>query len=115
MDVVLERDMDVLSDGQFLEYRRRLHLDAHAPLDALIWQLARNIGAVEMDVAGGRRIHADDEPKERALARAVRTDQAVDVASFDLKGDVRDSGEAAKGFRGARGYEKGGHRAYSPG
>ena len=114
-DVVLQRDVDVLPDWQVLEHRRRLHLDAHAALHALVRQFAGHVGAIEMDVTGGRRIHADDEPEERALARAVRADQAVDVAVFDLKSDVGHGSKAAEGFRRPGGDEKSGHGAYSPG
>ena len=113
--VMLQRDVDVLPDRQFLEHRRGLHLDAHAALHALVGQFARDVGAIKMDVTGGRRIHADDEPKERALASAVRADQAVNVAIFDFQGHVRHGSKAAEGFRGAGGDKQSGHCATRPG
>ena len=61
-----------------------------------LWQtrLARQAGdllACEADRAGGRRVHAGDAVEDRALARAVRADQAEDLALVDVERDTFDT------------------------
>src|SRR5260370_7073422 len=55
-----------------------------------------SLGPAKADRAVIRRQLARDHVEDRALARAVRPDQAEDLAFFDLERDVVDGGEAAE-------------------
>ena len=57
-----------------------------------------NIGAAKQDTAAGQRKEPADQIDDRALARAVRADQAEDLALGHLEGNVIDGGEAAERF-----------------
>ena len=48
----------------------------------------RDVGAVEVDDAGGRVLEAGEAPDERRLAGAGAADDAVDRAARDRQGDV---------------------------
>jgi hypothetical protein len=64
-------------------------------------QRARVLGvgaAVDGDAAGGRRVQAEDEPHGRALAGAVRPQEAGDDAGLDGEAEVVDGGLGAVGL-----------------
>ena len=99
---VLQRDDQVLAHRQLGEDTGHLHLDAHAPADARGGVQLRDVLAAEADGAGGRRIAAQDEPEEGALARAVRPDQAVQLAFLHRERQVVDRLEAAEALAQVR-------------
>ena len=55
------------------------------PRDALVGLRPRDVLAPEQHLAGRWRVGADDQLEQRALARAVGSDQAVDLALLDLE------------------------------
>src|SRR5687768_17733375 len=59
------------------------------------WQAA-DLLALQAHRARARRVKAGDDIERGALARAVRADQAKDLALGKIEADVRDGGEAAE-------------------
>jgi hypothetical protein len=55
--------------------------------------------AVQPDAAVCRALQTDDDLQERALTRAIWTDDGDDVAVVDPEGDVVDGREAAEALR----------------
>ena len=63
--------------------------------DVARWQAGRSLAA-ELDLAARQRQHAGDQVEDRALAGAVRADQADDLARPDLEADLVDRDQAAE-------------------
>ena len=78
------------------ERPRDLEGAADAAIDDAVRRAARDLVALEADRARGRRQRAGEHVEDRALARAVRADQAEDLALLDLERHVVDGGEAAE-------------------
>src|SRR5439155_3879606 len=68
---------------------------------------ARDVGATKAQPAAGDGQRARDQVEERGLAGAVRSDQAVDRAAFDLEVDRVDREQAAKAAAERYRFEKG--------
>ena len=60
----------------------------NAAPDDLLWREPDQGLAGEADGAGARRHHARERTQQRRLARAVRADEAHDLAAFDDQADV---------------------------
>jgi hypothetical protein len=56
----------------------------------------RDVAAEELHGARSRQVAAGDEPEERRLARAVRSQHRAPLALFDLELDARDGADAAE-------------------
>src|SRR6185369_16510252 len=70
--------------------------------------------AVEADVARIRPVHAGDEIEERRLPRAVRPDDAHDLALVDMDVELLDALQAAKALRDSvQLEERGSHQTIS--
>ena len=65
---------------------------------AFLWQVADHRPLVALDGPGVGRLVAEDDGKERRLARAVGADQRDALAVVDLHGGVFKKGPAADGF-----------------
>jgi hypothetical protein len=65
--------------------------------------------AEDLDRAGGRGQHPDGQIEQRALARAVRADQADDVAGRDLQVAVGQRPAAPVFLAQSVGLQDGGH------
>ena len=57
-----------------------------------------NVMTVEPDPAAGRRLQPGDDVELRRLARAVRTDQPVDLARGDRQAHVVDGVKVVEGL-----------------
>jgi hypothetical protein len=55
--------------------------------------------ALEHDLAGGRAVKPLDQAQQRALAGAVRADDAEQLVGRDLEGEVADRCDAAEALR----------------
>ena len=64
-------------------------------------QAARDVSAEEADLARARRQRSGDQVEHGALAGAVGTDQADDLAGLDLEADIVDGDQAAEALDGA--------------
>ena len=93
---MLQGDVQVLPHRQRLEHARGLHLDAHALLHARERACRASRRAAEADVAAERRVGADDQLEQRALAGAVRADQAVDLACSTARSTSVDGEKATE-------------------
>jgi hypothetical protein len=62
--------------------------------------------------SGGGRIHARDAVECRAFARAIRPDEAKNLALLDIERDVRYGSEAVEHLRQAGDGEEG-HRRFA--
>ena len=58
-----------------------------------------NLGAVEEHVTRLRRCRAGDDVQQRGLARAIRPDQADNLARADIEGDLIQHGKPAVALR----------------
>src|SRR6476661_179370 len=94
--MVLERDLEILLDTQGLEDAGNLEFDADAAADSVVRLEMRDVAAIIENLAACRLILAEDQAKERALACAVRPDQAVKLARLEHKVDVSGDLEAAE-------------------
>ena len=77
---MLQGDLEILGDAERLEYARHLEFDADAAPDSIVRLEPGDIVPVVEDLSARRRILAEDEAEERALAGAVRADEAVEFA-----------------------------------
>ena len=75
------RDEKMLVDGKTVPYAWDLVLDADAEPRDPVRLLARDIAAVEQDATRRRRQLPADHLEERALAGAVGTDEAAQLAA----------------------------------
>src|SRR5579871_2212993 len=94
--MMLERDLEILPHAERLEDAGHLKFDADAAPDSLMRLEMRDVAAVVDDLSACRLILAEDQAEERALACAVRSDQAVKLAGLEHKVDVGGDLEAAE-------------------
>ena len=78
--VLLISDMHILIYGQVVEQPDVLECPRNAEICDLVGLPAYNGAALQKDVAFRRRIDTGDKVKQRRFARAVRTDDAKDLA-----------------------------------
>src|SRR6266702_5626739 len=105
---VVTGQCDVLEDAEAVKRPRDLEGAADTADDDPVRREACDLRAVEPDRAGRWHQRARQHVEDRALARAVRADQAEDLALRDLERHVVDRGEAAKALDQALDYEHGG-------
>ena len=105
-------DEDVLEDGHRTEQVDVLERPGDAPPHDLVRRGAQQRRAVELDLAGIRRVEPRDDVEHRRLARAVRADQARHDAPVDVEGDAVQSHDAAEPQRDVPHREQ--HRAQDP-
>ena len=93
---LVQTDLDVVDDAQFLEQADVLEGAGHAhPVD-LIGLLARRGHPVDQDGAAGGLINVGQQVEDGGLARAVGADQAGDLAAADHQVEAVHSGQAAE-------------------
>ena len=79
----------LLQFGHFWRNRSRKFEDGFLTCrGAFLWQVTHRDVALECDCAGVGGFGAENQRKERGLARAVGADKADAVAAIDLKGHV---------------------------
>ena len=94
--VQMQAEQHVLQAGQLLKQRGELKR-AHQPaLDDLMRPESADVFAVEPDGAGGGSDEAGQQVEAGRLARAIRTDQADDLALRNAEIDTVDGGESAE-------------------
>src|SRR6267154_5819132 len=105
---------EVASQRHIVEYRqpvkrsRDLEGPADAAIDDPVRRETRDLRPGEFNRTRRRRKRAGEHVEDRALARAVRADQAEDLALIDLERYLVDGREAAKPFDQALDYQHGG-------
>src|SRR3954466_4142564 len=85
--MALQRDLEVLPHRQALEHAGHLELHRQSAADTREGFQRGDILAGEENVAAARMMLAEDQTKQRALAGAVRSDQAMDLARLQRKVD----------------------------
>ena len=93
---VISGERHVLEDAEAVKRPRDLEGAADAAVDDAVRGDARDLRAVEQDRSGRRHQRARQHVEDRALAGAVRADQAENLALLDPERYVVNSGEAAK-------------------
>ncbi len=83
----LQGGFKILADRQPLEYARHLELDRQAAVNARERFQRGDVLAGEEDIAAAGMVLAEDQPEQRALSRAVRADQTMDLAGFECEVD----------------------------
>src|SRR5207245_4711901 len=91
----------VLEDGELPERPRNLERTRDPEVADLVGREAGELLRAEAHRAGGRRERARHAVEEGGLARAVRADEAEDLALLHLEGGGVPRGEAAEALRGA--------------
>ena len=81
----------------------------YAEIGSLLNAGERNAGLIECDFSAVGPIIAGEQIEQRGLAAAIRTDQAVHLAGFQLQRDLRQGSQSAKAFGDAAGAQA--HRA----
>ncbi len=87
MQMLLQRDLNVLGDGEGREQRAVLEEDTPAPLDRALLGL-RHVAArlaEDLDASFARPVEPEDGPKKHRLARARSADDAQDLAAVDVE------------------------------
>ncbi len=92
------RVLEVLPHSQLREDGRDLERAANSGPRDHMRRLARDVAAVEGDLARRGLQLAGEKVEERRLARAVRTDDGVTVALLDLEAHVLDRAQPAEAF-----------------
>ena len=87
---------DVLHHAHVQEEPQRLERARDAALADLVRLEADEAFPLEQDVAAVRPVDAGDQVEERRLPRAVRPDDADDLALVDVDVEVDDDGETAE-------------------
>jgi hypothetical protein len=105
-------DQDVVDDGLVLEDREVLEGAGDAEAREGVRRQSREILPVKKDLAAGWPEHRADQVEQRGLAGAVRSDQAADLARFDLEAHVLDRGQTAEAFGDADDIEKSSHDSH---
>ncbi len=105
--VLLAGEDQVFAHGQFGEHLQQLEGAADAEAIELRGAQARDRAAIDGDGALGRVELAEDAVEQRRLARAVRADQAEDLAAADVEGDAVDGFDAAEVLLDAADFEDG--------
>ena len=90
------RDPEVLPDRQLPEQADVLERPGNPQGHTRVRRQAGHVGAVEDDAARGGRKQSADQVDDRALARAVRADEAKDFAARDRKINAVDRANAAE-------------------
>ena len=93
---IIGRERDVLEQRQFSERPRDLERPPDAAVADHVRGQAADLGALKPDRASGRAQIAGDQVEGGALAGAVRTDQAQNLAGADLEGHLVDGQKAAE-------------------
>ena len=93
---VIAGQRHVLEDAEPVKRPRDLEGAADAAVDDAVRGDARDLRAVEQDRSCRRHQRARQHVEDRALAGAVRADQAENLALLDPERHVVDSGEAAE-------------------
>src|SRR5271156_2211719 len=88
----------VFEDGQPAEWPRDLEGSSDTTIDDAVWRGPGDLTPSETDRARGRRQGAGQHVEYGALARAVRADQAENLALIDLERHVGDGREATETF-----------------
>ena len=108
--LALSGDEHVLEHRQAPEQPRQLERPPHAePEHPVRWGVG-DLHAVEAHLALLDPLIAGDDVEQRRLARAVGTDQAVDLSLADLQATVRQRVHAAERLRHAADFEQRTHR-----
>src|SRR5262249_52703463 len=92
------RAQEVLEHGELAELARDLKGPHQAAQRALVRNAGGNIGALEDDPAGIGLEQTADHVKQRALAGAVRTDDAGDRAGGRIEFDLVQHADGSEGF-----------------
>ena len=87
---------DVLDDAHVQEETQRLERPRDTALADLVRLEADEALSFQEDVAGVRPVDARDQVEERRLPRAVRPDDADDLAPIDVDVEVCDDGATAE-------------------
>src|SRR5207249_1542128 len=93
---VVARERHIFEHAKPVKRPRDLEGAADAAVDDAIRGCARDLRAIEHDRSRRRRKRARQHVEDRALARAVRADQAENLALLDPERHIVDSGEAAE-------------------
>src|SRR5262249_51078184 len=109
--MALQGDDQVLPDRQFGKDPGDLHLHTHPAADAGRGLQLRDVLASEAHGSGARRIAPEDEAEERALARAIGPNEAMQLAFLDRERQVVDRLEAAEVLAEVRCLEQRAHFA----
>src|SRR5882672_8214496 len=105
---------EITGQRHILEHRqpvgrpRNLKGAADAAVDDPVRRQSRDLGTGEFDRARRWPQRAGEHVEDRALAGAVRADQAENLALIDLERYLVDGREAAKPFYQALDYQHGG-------
>ena len=86
------RHFDILGNGQFAEHFALLGGKTDARSGNSIWTQADDRGAVELDRARERPVHAHDGAECRGLAGTVAADETHELAGPYLQGDAAQDG-----------------------
>src|SRR6185312_649788 len=92
-------DPKVLVDGEAVPYARHLGFDANSEPGDLVLRQGGDLPSIEQDGTAGRAELAGQHLEERALAGAVRPDQAAQLAVAYSKVDARHRMYAAEILR----------------
>ena len=95
---VIGGECDVLEQRQFAERTRDLEGAPYSLMTDRMRRQAADLLAFEADRAGRRAQRAGNEIEGRALAGAVRPDQAEDFARAQFEGDLVDGQESSEAF-----------------
>ena len=99
--VPVTRRQHVAEHGQPLQHIGLLKRPDQARLRDRVGRAAGDVGAPVSHRSRGRPVEAGDQVETGGLARAVRPDQADDLAGAHLEGDIRQRRQAAKPLRDA--------------
>ena len=91
-----QRQLDVLEHGLAMERPRMLKDDADAGAGDAMRRPAGDVDAIDPHRAGIGPFDAHDELHDRRFARAVRPDEAEDLARGDIEADVLDRDQPAE-------------------
>ncbi len=87
MVLPLQSNFEVLTDRQSLEHARHLEFDREPAVNARKGFQRSDVLAGEHNIAAAGVVFAEDQPEQRALAGAVRADQAMDFTGFEFEVD----------------------------
>src|SRR5580765_7007275 len=101
----------VVEGGQLGEERHLLEGAGDAVARAVVARQVRHVPAAQEDLAARGRLSARDDVEERALARAVRPDEADELALAHRERHAVERGETAELLADAADLEDGRHRS----
>ena len=102
----LQREQDVVVERQRRQHGGDLEFQAHAGAGALGRRELGNVGVDERHLALRRHLGAGDALHQRALAGAVRADQAVEFVLADGERGAIERGQLAEDFLDAGGFKE---------